>query len=520
MSAATSNAIFYPNLPLSVIIESAHNPRKRFDPAKLAELAENIRERGIDVPVTVREVETPSGTRFELAAGHRRCRAARLAGLTEVPALIRTLSDREFLEVLHIDNLQREGLDPLDEALGYEQLLAEGGYDTSTLATKIGRSLTYVLSRVRLLSLGTAGREALARGYLPLSHAIEIAKLPEAVQRTVLEDEFNLAVGALEVADQPSDETEAAAPEADDDQDDDAAGDVVDAEFIDDVLPEDRFAFSKWAQPIVPTLAELRHMLKTRVYRRLNVVPWQLDDDVLLPEAGACAKCSKRSGAEPLLFAELDAGTDACLDGVCYSAKHKAFELVQLTTKDREPQLPTPDADEERFERMREQQEQRQKAEKQRIKEVEAAQRGRDAVVSAIVLGASNTRAWLAALIIAFAARIGSGPLFALVERLCIPIEDSESPSVPEMNEAIRNWAYIASSDEAAKALTILALGHELFIQQYGSSAAPNVELFAHVANIDAEEIAKAAAKTKAAKSSAPKKDKPARATRQPAGVQ
>ena len=328
--------IFHPNLPLSVIIESAHNPRKRYDADSLQELAETIRARGIHNPVLVREIDTPAGPRFELAAGHRRCRAARLVGLVEVPALIMQLDDRGFLELLHIDNLQRDGVDPLDEALAYEQLLSNG-YDIATLADKLGRSITYVASRVRLLSLGVAAREAMQLGYVKVSHAIELAKLPEGAQEQLLESEWNLNPGSL--ARSAGVKTPAREPDAPDagEAAAEAADEALAEEDDDEVDPEqfappkvtDRWLRARFYQAIAePTLQTLKRAIAHDILRKLSVVPWDLNDATLVPVAGACATCPKRSSQEPLLFPELDR-EDACLDASCYEAKQEALWQLQ-----------------------------------------------------------------------------------------------------------------------------------------------------------------------------------------------
>jgi ParB/RepB/Spo0J family partition protein len=334
-------------LPIELIDEHPQNTRRQYDQAKLQELADSIRERGVITPAVVRPVD---GGRFQLLAGHRRRRGALLAGVTELLAVVRHLDDRAALEILTIENLQREDLHPLEEAEGFRALLDAGGYDVTTLAGKIGKSTHYVYARLQLLQLGVAVREALTRGYVPLSHAIELARLPEAVQESALQEKFRLSVAKLRAAvpgatppttddEDPDADVPAASDEddefADDDYDGDwdgpLAGDDTDAPVAVDASGRikvaeapDPFA-SDWHKPVVPTLAELRSWLQRAHYRGLDRVPWDLTDAALVPTAGACSSCPKRSGAAPELFADLTAVKDACLDAPCYEAKHVAF---------------------------------------------------------------------------------------------------------------------------------------------------------------------------------------------------
>lgn len=179
----------YAEIDSQAVRESVHNPRRHFDEAKLKELADNIGQVGILTPLIVRPDpdSTPKAPRYEIAAGHRRYRAAKLAKLSVLPCLVREMSDQEFMEVLNIENLQREGLHPLDEAKGYEMLLA-APYKMSVerIAEKVGRSVKYVYDRVKLLQLNKEARGLFWAGQIEAGHAILLARLTHEQQAQVI----------------------------------------------------------------------------------------------------------------------------------------------------------------------------------------------------------------------------------------------------------------------------------------------------------------------------------------------
>jgi ParB family chromosome partitioning protein len=153
-------------LPLTAIRPSASQPRKRFSQESLEELAASIREKGLLQPLLVR----PKGEGYELVAGERRYRAAQMAGLTEVPALVRDLTDREALELALVENLQREDLSPVEEARGYQTLL-EMGLTQEEVARRVGKARSTVANALRLLQLPEEVLEALDSGAITPGHA-------------------------------------------------------------------------------------------------------------------------------------------------------------------------------------------------------------------------------------------------------------------------------------------------------------------------------------------------------------
>jgi len=145
-----------------------YQPRTRMDEASLAELADSIREQGVMQPILVRPVD---GARFEIIAGERRWRAAAQAGLSEIPALVRTVPDNAALALALIENIQREDLNPLEEAQGLSRLIDEFGLTHDAAAKAVGRSRSAVSNLLRLTALPKSVQEYLLAGKLEMGHA-------------------------------------------------------------------------------------------------------------------------------------------------------------------------------------------------------------------------------------------------------------------------------------------------------------------------------------------------------------
>jgi len=153
---------------IDLVVRNPKNPRKHFAEEDLQDLASSIRQHGIVQPVVVRPV---AEGKFEIIAGERRWRAAQLAGLNEIPVLIREVDDRTALELAIVENVQRADLNPLEEALGYEQLIAEHGYTQNDLGEIIGKSRSHVANSLRLLKLPEMVRDMITSGSLSAGHA-------------------------------------------------------------------------------------------------------------------------------------------------------------------------------------------------------------------------------------------------------------------------------------------------------------------------------------------------------------
>ena len=165
------------SLPIAQVEPGLKQPRKRFDPETLADLAESIRTHGIIQPLTVRRLG--SGY-YQIIAGERRWRAAKLAGLSEVPAVIIEADDRKVMELGLIENLQREDLNPMEEALGYQALVQEYGLTQEEAAQQVGKSRPAVANALRLLSLPDAIRALLEESKLSAGHGRALLTVPDS----------------------------------------------------------------------------------------------------------------------------------------------------------------------------------------------------------------------------------------------------------------------------------------------------------------------------------------------------
>jgi len=166
-------------LPISQVESCNAQPRKHFDEDKLEELAESIREHGIIQPLTVRKL---SSGYYQIIAGERRWRAARLAGLDEVPVVIIEADDRKAMELAMIENLQREDLNPMEEAEGYKSLIDQYGMTQEQAARSVGKSRSAVANSLRLLTLSPALRRLVEEEKLSAGHARTLLPLSPALQ--------------------------------------------------------------------------------------------------------------------------------------------------------------------------------------------------------------------------------------------------------------------------------------------------------------------------------------------------
>ena len=166
-------------LPISQVESCAGQPRKQFDPDALADLADSIREHGIIQPLTVRKLQ--SGY-YQIIAGERRWRAARMAGLDQVPAIVIEADDRKAMELAMIENLQRDDLNPIEEAEGYRQLMEQYNLTQEETAQRVGKSRSVVANALRLLNLCPPVRAMVEDGRLSNGHARTILPLSPALQ--------------------------------------------------------------------------------------------------------------------------------------------------------------------------------------------------------------------------------------------------------------------------------------------------------------------------------------------------
>ena len=164
-------------VPIEFVTPNPRNPRRHFGEAELTDLSQSIREHGIVQPVIVRKGKEAG--RYEIIAGERRWRAAQRAGLTELPVIIRDVDDRTALELAIIENVQRADLNPIEEALGYQQLIDEHSYTQADLGQIIGKSRSHVANTLRLLKLPDIIRDMLVDGALSAGHARALVSAPD-----------------------------------------------------------------------------------------------------------------------------------------------------------------------------------------------------------------------------------------------------------------------------------------------------------------------------------------------------
>ncbi len=171
------------DIPIDRIRRNPYQPRKHVDEVALAQLAASIREHGVIQPVLV--TEQLDG--YQLIAGERRLRAAQLAGLVRIPAVVRQLAQRDQLELALVENLLREDLNPIEEATAFRQLLDEFAFTQDQLASRLGRARSTVANTLRLLDMRQVVRDAVADGRLTEGHARAMAGLGESDEASLLE---------------------------------------------------------------------------------------------------------------------------------------------------------------------------------------------------------------------------------------------------------------------------------------------------------------------------------------------
>ena len=276
------NSSAFQFIAVDQIHESTTNPRQTFKLCKLEELAESIRQHGLIQPITVR----PNANGFEIVAGARRFRAAQLAELFSLPARIVELTNAQAMEWQLVENSQRVDVHPYEEAQGFQRLLDFPGYDVTALVEKSGKSAAHIYARLSLLQLIPAVAEAFVQERITASHANLIARLPQEHQQTAYDNCWRK--------------------------------DWSDKEAH--LLPAKHL--SAWIQ--------------ANLYLNLAESPFDREDALLKPEAGACVTCPRRSGHNTSLFHDVQG--DQCLDAPCYQAKVTAHIDRQLAAR---PELVT-----------------------------------------------------------------------------------------------------------------------------------------------------------------------------------
>lgn len=282
----------FKDIALDRIQPSTYNPRTHFDDTKLKELAASIKEKGVLEPILVRPLHvTTTGVvvgnfdttlqnfpgladklKFEIVAGERRYRAAKLAGLAEIPAIIRDYSDQEAAETAIVENAQRDDLTPVEEARGFETLIKKFGYSIEDAAAKMGLSAKTVSQRVRLLRLPSKALDAIESGKLLLGSADYLARMEN---------------------------------------------DKLREEATKKVLDEGR-----GGEPMTPR--DTLWMIQRSFMTDLSKAPFPTNDKTLVPEAGACTTCPHQSGSKGNLFGEIKE-KNLCQNIACFGKKKEIY---------------------------------------------------------------------------------------------------------------------------------------------------------------------------------------------------
>jgi len=276
----TNNAVEVIEVPLHLIKPSKSNPRKSFD--NLDDLANSIRQHGIQQPLVVRPHPTISGA-YDLVAGERRWRASKLAEKASAPCIVKSMSDDDALDLQMVENIQRADLSPLEAAEGYAKLLKRHG-DVATVAAKVGKEIAEITRVLQLNKLTATAKESLAKGEILLGHAFELCRLREHEQKQALDFLFEKGDRGTQI--------------------------------------QTRTGWKTVGRRAVP-VADLRVWIQNTLMLDLAKAPFDVIDATLNPKAGACGSCPHRTGNAPILFADIKNG-DVCTVPSCFFAKRNA----------------------------------------------------------------------------------------------------------------------------------------------------------------------------------------------------
>lgn len=266
----TTTSLF--QIPVDRLKPSPTNPRQIFDGAYLDELSTSIKKDGVLQPIIVRNLPGGrAGVDFEIVAGERRWRAASAAGLKQIPAIVRELTDDQVLEIQIVENLQRRDLHPLEEAEGYEAMREKLKLSADEIAARFGKSKAYVYARLKLCALPEVARKLFYEGKLDASSALLVARIPVK----------DLAIKAAR-----------------------------------EISGAERTRYGR-GEPM--SYREAVQHVEREYMLRLSEAPFDRADPELVKAAGACGTCPKRTGNQRELFAGVSA--DVCTDPVCFKLK-------------------------------------------------------------------------------------------------------------------------------------------------------------------------------------------------------
>jgi ParB family chromosome partitioning protein len=293
MTMIQTTATEYRDLPVSLLFESDTNPRRHFDEAFLKELAESIRTHGVLSPLLVR----PKGERFEIVFGAQRYRTAQMADAANVPVSIREMTDAQVLEAQLVENLQRRDVHPLEEAQGFAALLKldDPKYSIEQIAAKCGKTPAYIAARLKLIELAPAVVEAFAKDEIGVGHALLLAKLQQEQQQEALSACY-----------------------------------------------QENYGNGSKPKRILLPVRHLQQWIEQNIFLELASAPFAKEDTQLVPEAGSCDNCPKRTGHNVLLFTDLGTSQpDSCSDPKCFQAKLDAHVKLAIAAKPKLVQIST-----------------------------------------------------------------------------------------------------------------------------------------------------------------------------------
>lgn len=287
----------FKSLRLVMIEPSLTNPRKNFNAAKLQELSDSIQASGVHQPILVRplpaarvadtSVDRATGNprkvkpAFEVVCGERRYRASIMAGLENIPALVRDLSDSQVLEIQIVENLQRDDLSELEEAEGYEALMQHSALTADQVGAKIGKSRSYVYARLKLLDLCQEARGGLRDRTIDASRALLVARIAD----------HKLQIKAMK-----------------------------------EILQGGQY-YGSGNEPM--SYRRAAEHVQRNYMLKLSEATFKITSVDLMPSAGSCKTCTKRTGHDPDLFSDVK-GADVCTDPPCFHQKEEAHAANQV----------------------------------------------------------------------------------------------------------------------------------------------------------------------------------------------
>lgn len=275
------NDLLFVDLDQIAVLENyrATEPISTKDP-DLIELADSIKKDGILQPVLLRPTPV-HGTKpvlpFQMIFGHRRILAAKMAGITKIPAMVKQVSDDDIIIHQVTENLQRKDVHPMDEAIAFKSLIDKKAMAIEDVAALAAKSIPFVTQRLKLNDLIPELQKDFKKNRFPIAHAIEFCRISPDDQKKAMRESMQRGDGRNEYG----------------------------------------------------TLKNLQWHIQNNVVHNLSKAPWKKDDAELVPEAGACKICPKRSGANRSLFADIQAD-DRCFDGICYDKKMDAWMALRV----------------------------------------------------------------------------------------------------------------------------------------------------------------------------------------------